>query len=66
MFSTEIVSVVRTRLEVDDPVDDSDCTFLIVDPRTESPSDIKLYACHISSGSSGIRAILLQQVVHVI
>lgn len=63
IFSTDIVKVVRTLLEVDEPVDDSDCTFLMVEPRTESPSEIKLYACHISSGSSGIRAIVLSQVV---
>lgn len=71
-----IVNVVRTRLLVEEPVADSNCTlkikntikiienhcfiichltFLIVVLRTLSPSAIKLYACHISSGSSGIK-----------
>lgn len=54
MVSTDMVSVVRTRLLLDDPVAVSFCTLRIVVERTLSPSEIRLYACHISSGSSGI------------
>lgn len=55
ILSTQMVRVVRTRLLLDDPVAVSFCTFRIVVDRTQSSSLIKLYACHISSGSSGTR-----------
>ena len=50
-----MVRVVRTRLEVVDPVEDSVVTFLMVEHLTESPTAIKLYTCHMSSISSGMR-----------
>lgn len=60
ILSTAMVKVVRIRLLLDDPVAVSFCTFRTVVERTLSPTAIKLYACHISSGSSGIRTTDLQ------
>lgn len=60
MFSTLIVNVVRTRVLLVLPVELSVWTFRIVDPQTQSPSDMRLYACHMSSGFSGTKTTLLR------
>lgn len=66
MVSTDIVSVVRILLLLDDPVAVSFCTLRYVVDLTLSPSDMRLYACHISSDSSGTRVTDLLNVIVIL
>lgn len=62
--STWMVKVVLILLLVEDPVADSDWTFLMVVDLSRLPTVIRLYACHMSSFSSGTNATYLKVTHH--